>query len=69
MTKRFMAVMIGLVLAGLVLAAPQGGKKAKQPKSKKGNEAAAATVKVGAIFAVTGPAANLGAPEARTAEA
>ena len=25
-------------------------------------------VKIGAIFAVTGPAANLGAPEARTAE-
>lgn len=29
---------------------------------------AAETVKVGAIFAVTGPASNLGAPEARTAE-
>ncbi len=69
MRKRFMAVMIGLVLAGLVLGAPQAGKKAKQPKSKKGSQAVAATVKVGAIFAVTGPAANLGAPEARTAEA
>jgi branched-chain amino acid transport system substrate-binding protein len=69
MGKRFMAVMIALVLAGLVLGAPQGGKKAKQPKSKRGGQAVAATVKVGAIFAVTGGAANLGAPEARTAEA
>jgi len=79
MTKRFMAVMISLLIAGLVLGAPQTEKKAKQPKETKQSpkqkaakqtkgKQAAAPIKVGAIFAVTGGAANLGAPEQRTAE-
>jgi branched-chain amino acid transport system substrate-binding protein len=68
MGKRFVAVMIGLALAGLVLGAPQAGKKGKQSPKQKAAKQAAAPIKVGAIFAVTGPAANLGAPEQKTAE-
>jgi len=63
-----MAVMLGLVLAGLVLGAAQDKKDKKYILMRKGGKQTAATVKVGAIFAVTGGAANLGAPEARTAE-
>jgi branched-chain amino acid transport system substrate-binding protein len=70
MAKRFMAVLIGLVLAGLVLGAPQAAKQSpKQKAAKQAKSKQAAPIKVGAIFAVTGGAANLGAPEARTAEA
>ena len=47
-----------LLLAGICLLAAQ--LYAQDDKSK--------TVKIGAIFAVTGPAANLGAPEAKTAQ-
>jgi branched-chain amino acid transport system substrate-binding protein len=66
MGKKWMAVMIGLVIAGLVLGAAQSDKKAKSPKQAK--QKAPAPIKVGAIFAVTGGAANLGEPERKTAE-
>jgi len=70
MAKRLMAVMICLLIAGLALGAAQSGKKTKQTKNpKQAKQKQAAPIKVGAIFAVTGGAANLGAPEARTAEA
>jgi branched-chain amino acid transport system substrate-binding protein len=57
-----MALMICLALAGLVLGA------GKSPKQKAAKGKRAVPIKIGAIFAVTGPAANLGAPEAKTAE-
>jgi branched-chain amino acid transport system substrate-binding protein len=73
MGKKLMAVMIGLVIAGLVLGAAQSDKKAKQsPKQKAAaqskNKQTPPPIKVGAIFAVTGGAANLGEPERKTAE-
>jgi branched-chain amino acid transport system substrate-binding protein len=73
MRTRWMAVLIGLVMVGLVLGAAQSEKKAKgSPKQKAAKQAkgkqATAPIKVGAIFAVTGGAANLGAPEQKTAE-
>ena len=69
MVKRFLAVIISLVVAGLVLGAPQADTKAKlSPKQKAAKGKQTAPIKIGAIFAVTGPAANLGAPEAKTAE-
>jgi branched-chain amino acid transport system substrate-binding protein len=73
MGKRLIAVIISLVIAGLVLGAAQSDKKAKgSPKQKAAKQAkgkqAATPIKVGAIFAVTGGAANLGAPEQKTAE-
>jgi branched-chain amino acid transport system substrate-binding protein len=69
MGKRFTAVLISLVVAGLVLGAAQSDKKAKQAKNpKQAKQKQTAPIKVGAIFAVTGPAANLGEPERKTAE-
>ena len=47
-----------LVVVGIVIGLTDGKASAEDPPS----------IKVGAIFAVTGPAANLGAPEAKTAE-
>src|SRR5512146_5749 len=46
---------------------PASGAKTT-PASPAKSTAPGAPIKVGAIFAVTGPAANLGAPEAKTAE-
>jgi len=74
---------LSVALAGLVLvgsgckkstpAPPTKTTPAKAPAAKAPAPAAqkpaeAAPIKVGAIFAVTGPAANLGAPEQKTAE-
>jgi branched-chain amino acid transport system substrate-binding protein len=73
MGKKWMAVMIGLVIAGLVLGAAQtetkkGKQSPKQKAAKQAKDKQAAPIKVGAIFAVTGGAANLGEPERKTAE-
>jgi branched-chain amino acid transport system substrate-binding protein len=68
MAKRFLVVIIGLVVAGLVLGAPQAEKTAKMSPKQKAAKKATAPIKVGAIFAVTGGAANLGGPEQKTAE-
>ncbi len=63
MARRWMAVIVSLLIVSVALSAPIFGNR------KKAKQAAAAPIKIGAIFAVTGGAANLGAPEARTAEA
>jgi branched-chain amino acid transport system substrate-binding protein len=65
MGKR-LAVVLSILIVGLVLGAPQSGKREKSPKQK-AKQAAATPIKVGAIFAVTGGASNLGAPEQKTA--
>jgi len=63
MGKRLTAVIVSLLIVSVAFSAPIFGNRKKKAKQ------AAAPIKVGAIFAVTGGAANLGAPEARTAEA
>ena len=62
MTARLVST-LGVLALGLVFCLSGCGKK---DDVKKPDEAPA--IKVGAIFAVTGPAANLGAPEAKTAQ-
>ena len=58
MGRRFAAVFtLGVLMVGLCLVLP-GCKKTVQ----------APPIKIGAIFAVTGPAANLGGPEEKTAK-
>jgi len=57
MSRRWLTI-LGLVAMGLVLAFPGCSKPADE----------APPLKVGALFAVTGPASNLGAPEDKTAE-
>ncbi len=52
---------VGLLLAGRPLGAEGQGEGAGAPKSK-------VPIKVGALFAVTGGASNLGGPEAKTAQ-
>ncbi len=64
MARRWMAVIVSLLIVSVALSAPIFGNR-----KKKAQQPAGAPIKVGAIFAVTGPAAFLGAPEARTAEA
>jgi branched-chain amino acid transport system substrate-binding protein len=60
------ALLATAVLVSAVFAADQAPAKAAAPA--KSDAKKAATIKIGAIFAVTGPASNLGAPEAKTAE-
>jgi branched-chain amino acid transport system substrate-binding protein len=55
--KTLLAAIIGILVVGLVLSSSGYGKDAEQPP-----------IKVGAIFAITGPASFLGAPESKTAE-
>jgi branched-chain amino acid transport system substrate-binding protein len=55
-----------LIPASAVLAAAASQPAASQPAVSGGG--ASAPIKVGAIFAITGPSANLGLPESRTAE-
>ena len=57
MSRRWLPI-LGAAAMGLVLAFPGCSKPAGE----------APPLKVGALFAVTGPASNLGAPEAKTAE-
>lgn len=62
MGKRLTAVLVSLLIVSVAFSAPFfGSRKKKAPQ-------AAAPIKIGAIFAVTGGAAFLGGPEARTAE-
>ncbi len=66
MQTRLAAILGGLILACVV---PLSGCK-KSPEAPAPQQAApaAAPIKVGAIFAVTGPASFLGAPEAKTVQ-
>ena len=52
---------IGLVAAGMLAAGSAASARDEAAKP-------AAPIKIGAIFAVTGPSAFLGGPEARTAQ-
>ena len=64
MVKRCLTICLVLLTAGVLLA-PQSADA--WPWSKK-KEKDTGPIKIGAIFAVTGPASFLGAPEARTAK-
>jgi len=62
MKRMFVAMLAGAVFMGSVIA--------PLPAAAQGDEAAAPAepIKIGALFAVTGPASFLGAPEAKTVE-
>ena len=67
MRTRIAAILVvGVVVLGLVMS--PGCKKSPDGTAPETTAAAAEPIKVGAIFAVTGPASFLGAPEAKTME-
>ena len=63
-TRRFVLTLVAAACIGMLMCPTQSS--AIWPFSKK--KAEAEPIKIGAIFAVTGPASFLGAPEAKTAE-
>ena len=69
-TSRFLAFAVvgSILLASSCEPKKQPATEEKKPTTEPAKPAAAETIKVGAIFSVTGPAAFLGAPEARTVE-
>lgn len=72
--KKILVSTLALGVFGLAFGAAPAKAPAKAPAAAPAAAvpapapAAAVTVKIGAIFAVTGPASNLGAPEAKTAQ-
>ena len=63
--KRWVGLIVGVLCA--VGVAAFGQAKPPEGKSEAAAPKAGGVIKIGAIFAVTGPASNLGAPEEKTA--
>ena len=64
--RTYLTAIVGILAVGLALGGSGGKTFAQAPPAAKAAEAA--PIKIGAIFAVTGPASFLGAPEAKTLE-